>query len=127
MSSRVLRVALLVAAPARVAQQVDHRRPEVEAPDGGILRVQAARLVADRVADLLDQRRCPTCWPGRAACGKTVAVAVTTAPLLFASLDQATPCSASVPALNSLMPSRGMAGSYWCSSDDLLVQGEPPD
>jgi hypothetical protein len=45
-------------------------------------------------------------------CGNDVPLAVTTALLLSTSFDQATPCSASVPALKSLMPSRGMAGWY---------------
>jgi hypothetical protein len=48
------------------------------------------------------------------ACGNTVAVAVTTLPLLLKSQDHPTPCSASVPALNTPIPSRGIAGWYWC-------------
>ena len=52
---RVLGVALLVAAPAGVAQRVDHRRPEVQSPRVRVLRVVAAGLVADRGADPLQQ------------------------------------------------------------------------
>ena len=44
--------------------------------------------------------------PSPTACGKTVALP-----------SHATPCSASVPVLKEAMPSRGMAGWYWCSSE----------
>ncbi len=56
---RVLRVALLVAAPPRITQQVHDGRPEIQAPHNGILRIEAACFVADRGADLLDQRGVP--------------------------------------------------------------------
>ncbi len=56
---RILGVALLVAPRARVAQQVDHRRPHLQPPQDGIDGVVAARLVAHGRADLPDQRRVP--------------------------------------------------------------------
>ncbi|GAA3422516.1 hypothetical protein GCM10018952_74610 [Streptosporangium vulgare] len=41
--------------PPGVAQRVDHRRPQLQAPQAGILRVVAPRLLPDGRADLLDQ------------------------------------------------------------------------
>ena len=53
--------------------------------------------------------------PSPIDCGKTVAFAVTTAPPLAPSVDQASPCRASTPVLKGAMPSRGIAGWNWCS------------
>jgi len=56
---RVLGPALLVAPPARVAEQVDHRRPEVQPGRCRVLGAPAARLVAHGRPDPPDQLGVP--------------------------------------------------------------------
>ncbi len=114
---RVLRVALLVAPPARVAQQVDHRRPEVEPEDVRVARRGSRGPRCRPRRRPARSGRCPRCWRAPPAAGTRCRRRAPRAPLLSTSLDQATPCSASVPALNRLMPSRGMAGWYWWSRE----------
>ncbi len=55
---RVLRVALLVAAPQRVAQQVDRRRPDVEA-DAVVVGAHRADLLGHRLADAVHELLVP--------------------------------------------------------------------
>ena len=105
----VLGVALLVASPARVAQQVHHRRPDLQAvaarcrrPAGGGGGRRAARPRRPR------RPRAPGPRP-RSRRGPRPAGRPSPRP------SQATPCRASVPVRNARVPAGGSPGAYWCS------------